>query len=220
MVTCILRSILVLLSVFAVKSAGNWIFQCRAGVDNGSCIFWAGFAGYDASYAEFPLVVGRTGMLGTLVGMDQKDRYAARCFTVAVLGHAGDMPVVVNNRCLGFHSAEKLEVPQLPFFSGRRYPCRGAEADSHGLPARKTMETPQLQYFSWWSMPLLSRSCLDMLVDAPVVFNDMCRGPDSGTAAAVLTVSSTFPVVAQGHIHMVLVRFPVAVHMIVDVLLC
>ena len=108
MVTWILRSILVLLSVFAVKSTGNWIFQCRARVDNGSCIFWAGFAGYDASHAEFPLVVGRTGMLGILVGMDQKDRYAARCFTVAVLGHAGDMPVVVNNRCLGFYSAEKL----------------------------------------------------------------------------------------------------------------
>ena len=47
-------------------------------------------------------------MLGILVGMDQKDRYAARCFTVAVLGHAGDMPVVLNNRCLGFYSAEKL----------------------------------------------------------------------------------------------------------------
>ena len=46
-------------------------------------------------------------MLGILVGMDQKDRYAARCFTVAVLGHAGDIPVVVNNRCLGFYSAEK-----------------------------------------------------------------------------------------------------------------
>ena len=26
--------------------------------------------------------------------------------TVAVLGHSGDMPVVVNNRCLGFDSAE------------------------------------------------------------------------------------------------------------------
>ena len=29
--------------------------------------------------------------------------------TVAVLGHAGDMPVVVNNRCLGLDSAEKLQ---------------------------------------------------------------------------------------------------------------
>ena len=85
MVTWILRSILVLLSVFAVKSTGNWIFQCRARVDNGSCICWAGFAGYDASYAEFLLVVGRTGMLGIFVGMDRKERYAARCFTVVVL---------------------------------------------------------------------------------------------------------------------------------------
>ena len=42
-------------------------------------LFRAGFAGYDASHAEFPLVVGRTGMLGILVSMDQKDRYAFSC---------------------------------------------------------------------------------------------------------------------------------------------
>ena len=95
MVTRILRSILVLLSVARVWRVplvpGSHQFGvCR---DNGSCILLAGFAGCDASYAEFPLVVGRTGMLGILVGMDQKDRYAARCFTVAVLGHVDDMPV-------------------------------------------------------------------------------------------------------------------------------
>ena len=37
--------------------------------------------------------------------------------------------------------------PQLPFFACRRYPCRGPEADSHSLLARKTMETPHLLYF-------------------------------------------------------------------------
>ena len=86
-----------------------WNFFSVAIVSTTAVFFWAGFAGYDAPYAEFPLVVGRTGMLGILVGMDQKDRHAARCFSVAFLGHAGDMPVVVNNRCLGFYySAEKL----------------------------------------------------------------------------------------------------------------
>ena len=33
------------------------------------------------------------------------------CSTVAVLGHAGDMPVVVTNRCLGFDSAENCGDP-------------------------------------------------------------------------------------------------------------
>ena len=40
--------------------------------DCGSGLFWARFAGYDASYAEFPLVVGRTGIIGILDGMYQK----------------------------------------------------------------------------------------------------------------------------------------------------
>ena len=26
-----------------------------------------------------------------------------------------------------------VDFPQLPFIAGRRFPCRGAEADSHGL---------------------------------------------------------------------------------------
>ena len=152
MVTRILRSIVVLLSVFAAKSttAFSYLYMYMY------FCFWAGFAGYDASYAEFPLVVGRTWMLGILVDMGQKDRHAAGCFSVAVLGHAGDLPVFVNNMCLGFYSVEKLwRVPRLLFLAGRRYPCRGAEADSHGLPARKIMETPHVQYFSWRSMLLL-----------------------------------------------------------------
>ena len=62
--------------------------------DCGSGLFWAGFAGYDASFAEFPLVVGRTGMLGIFVGMDQKDRYVATllftcplCATTGAMGY-------------------------------------------------------------------------------------------------------------------------------------
>ena len=59
-------------------------------------------------------------------------------------------------------------------------------------------------------MSLLCPSCLDMFVGALVVFNDRCRGPDSGAAAAVSSQSRRF---SPGAV----VRFPVAVHMIVDV---
>ena len=37
------------------------------------------------------------------------------------------------------------------------------------LPVRKTIETPQLQYVSWWLMPLFCRSC-----SLPVVVHDRC----------------------------------------------
>ena len=42
----------------------------------------------------------------------------------AVLGHADDMPVVGNNRCLELDSVENCRVPQLQFFDGRRFPRR------------------------------------------------------------------------------------------------
>ena len=67
----------------------------------------------------------------------------------------------------------------MPFFAGRRFPCRGAVTDSHGLPARKTMKTLQLQYFSWWSMPLLCRSCLTCLLSRPSSSTTGALGPDS-----------------------------------------
>ena len=44
-------------------------------VDNGG-MFMAGFAGDDASHAVFPSIDGRPTMLGIMIGMDQKDRYA------------------------------------------------------------------------------------------------------------------------------------------------
>ena len=185
-------------------------------------------------FAEFPLVVGRTGMLGILVGMDQKDRYAARCSYAVV-----HTPVVCNDRCattgaMG-HGVQKtaefpqlqsiqvvdipvvvqrpipmvlvtMEVPQsrvdtvvdgpllqvavvtprlVPWSrlavgperdspvlfrqevpsccagrAGRRHPGRGAEADSHGLACSQDQKDSAVQYFSWWSMPLLCRSFL------------------------------------------------------------
>ena len=54
----------------------NWIFsvsQCRALVDNGSCMLLAGFACDDAPRAVFSFLVLRPKMLGIMAGMDQKD---------------------------------------------------------------------------------------------------------------------------------------------------
>ena len=76
----------------------------------------------------------------------------------AVHGHAGDMPVVVNNRCLGLvgRCRNTVDVLQLQFFVGRRLPCRGAEADSHSCSSwtcwyarccqRQVLEVPQMQF--------------------------------------------------------------------------
>ena len=120
-------------------------------------------------------------MLGITAGMDLKalDSYAARCCC--------DMPVVVNNRCLGFYSADKLWRSRSCRSSQVSFPCRCPEADSHGLPVRKTMETPQLQYFSWWSMPLLRMSfltCLSLCNDRPG-WPRQCRKLSGSTAGAV-----------------------------------
>ena len=58
----------------------------------------------------------------------------------------------------GFTVPKTVEVPQLPFFAGRRYLCRVQRAirmvflsEDHGDSA--------VAVFSWWSMPLLCRSC-------------------------------------------------------------
>ena len=92
----------------------------------------AGFAGVDALRAMFP-------------SFPLRPRCSASwpvCF-----------PVVVNNRCLGFYSAGKLWRSRSCRSSQVLVPCRCPEADSHGLPARKTMATPQLQYFSGGRCP-------------------------------------------------------------------
>ena len=43
------------------------------------------------------------------------------------------MPVVVPSGAFGQTAQKTVDYPQLPFFAGRRFTCRGAEADSHGL---------------------------------------------------------------------------------------
>ena len=60
-----------------------------------------------------------------------------------------EAPVVHNNRCLGYDSAENCgnsAVAACRFFGpGRRHLCRGAETISHGL-VQETIEILQLQY--------------------------------------------------------------------------
>ena len=65
--------------------------------------------------------------LGILVGMDQKDRYTARCFHTVV-----HTPVVCNDRCHGLWGAENCGFSAVAVHPGRRHFLRCAEADSHG----------------------------------------------------------------------------------------
>ena len=55
------------------RKIGFSVSECRARVDNGSCVLWAGFTGDDALRAVFPSVVVRPKMLGVMAGLDQKD---------------------------------------------------------------------------------------------------------------------------------------------------
>ena len=136
-----------------IEGVAALVFEC------GSGLLWAGFAGYDASHAEFPLVVGRTRMLGILVSMDQKDRYAfsgcshAHCvqrqvpwlwgaencgISAVAVFQVVDTPFVTQ-RCIPMVLVT-MEIPQLrldmvgrwPFVAGRAVPCCDAEADPHG----------------------------------------------------------------------------------------
>ena len=57
--------------------------------------------------------------------------------------------------CPCFSLQKTADFPQLQFIAGRRFPCRGAEADSNGLDVQHTIEFPQLLLY--------------MVVDVPVV---------------------------------------------------
>ena len=79
--------------------------------------------------------------------------------TGAVLGQGG-MPVVVPSGAFSQTAQKTADFLQLPFIAGRRHPCHGAEADSHGFACSEDHRDSAAQYFSWWSMLLLCRSCL------------------------------------------------------------
>ena len=114
-------------------------------------LLWAGFAGYDASYAEFPFVVGMTRMLGILVSMDQKDRYA---FSGCSHAHC------VQPQVPWLWGAEDCGISAVAVHPGRRHFLRDAEAYFHG-PC--DMETPQLRLDTVVAGPLLQ------VVQFPVV---------------------------------------------------
>ena len=95
--------------------------------------------------------------------------------TVAVLGHAGDMPVVVNNRCLGLDSAEYCRgsaVAVLRWSSISLSWCRGRFSmvlvTIEFLQLRAdTVDAPSVQFLE--------------VIDTPVVLvtTGACVGPDS-----------------------------------------
>ena len=75
----------------------------------------------------------------------------------AVLGHADDMPVVGNNRCLEFDSAEKFQgFRSLQFFDGR--PAVGQRLALMVQTVQMPEEVPQVQYLDKdVLMPVIAR---------------------------------------------------------------
>ena len=124
----------------------------------------AGFAGYDAPRAVFPLIVA-------LANEARGDS------TGAVLGQ-GDLPVEVSSGAFHQTAQKTVGIPQLPFFDKVvQISCRVAEADSHGLAVQQTMVIPQSQFLNeaidvpvvqvvllprWWSQLHLRRSSISL----------------------------------------------------------
>ena len=139
-------------------------------VDNGDkCM--AGIAGDDAYPAVFPLFLGRPNIHGILVGMEVKD---SLLYDAGFFVHTVQKPVeapqvqflatlwmclsLCNDSCVVrwcgklwlFRSCSSSTVVDSPFVPQRQL---------HMVPPfRKTMEFPQLQYVSWWSVHLLCKS--------------------------------------------------------------
>ena len=120
----------------------------------GSCILWAGFTGDDTSCALFsPFSAGpgcsaswsvwtrRTVMRRDVSQLQFSDTLVT-CLLLSEIG------------AWALQCRKTVEVPQLPFFAGRRYPCRGRPIPMVFLLGR----------------PWRLRSCIFFLVvDAPVV---------------------------------------------------
>ena len=106
-------------------------------------------------------------MLSFLAGTNQKDYFAF--YTVV------HTPVVCNDRCFYYGVQKTADFPQLQFIDGRRFSCRGAQVDSHGLAVQQTIETPQLLLYMW-SMPLVCwsswfpRRCAQAVSHGPNLF--------------------------------------------------
>ena len=136
---------------------------------NATVAYLAGFAG-DDFYAVFPsVVVGRTGMIGICVGVDQKDLYA--------------FSTVCNDRCHGLWGAENCGISAVAVHAGRRHFLRCAEADFHGpsdqgdspvtrgygdrwpclcsraVPCRDAEACPMVHTVCWTTGALFCRAC-------------------------------------------------------------
>ena len=123
--------------------------------------------------------------------------------TVAVLGHAGDMPVVVNNRCLGLDSAEYCRGSAVAVLRWSSISLSWCNSPVQFLD--KEIDGPVVQgvssiLLSWcrgrfpWSreIPLLLEKVIDVPV-VQVVLLPRC-GPDVQKTVAI----PTGPVLGQG----------------------
>ena len=132
------------------------------------------FSWYFSPRNGFLSVVGKPKKLGIMAGMNQKDRYVARCRRLPCCGTEAnqhglrDSPVAVHLvvDVPGVQFQLVLQVVDMPAgvqrlvplwfrventaeapqlqFEGHQHPCHGAEADSHRLAVQKTIETPLL----------------------------------------------------------------------------
>ena len=122
---------------------------------------FAGYTGDDAPRAVLLFFVVRPKMLGIMASMTQKysclEEYRKIGFFFwEMTSHVSVFSsfvrqwihVYVTLQRLGrwFRLQKTAENPQLQFIDGRRFSCRGAQADSHGPAVQQTMVSPQLQF--------------------------------------------------------------------------
>ena len=131
----------------------------RARRRHGQWYVLAGFALHDAPHAVFHSIVD---VRGDSAG--------------AVLGQR-DMPVAVPSGAFGQTAQKTVDFLQLPFLAGRRQPCHGAEADSHGLACLEDHRDSAIAVCFLVVAALLCRSCLlCLLLSTTGAYNpELCR---------------------------------------------
>ena len=129
-----------------------------------TCLFWEKTSGYvvfcaswfDSGYIFMPVYV-RCGCCFTAQFLVLSGTCYASVTELAVTMHLSLCSFLSSfgHRCLSpvwtrrsgtWRSAKNSDFPQLQFIAGRRFPCRGAEADSRGLDVQQTVEFLQLQF--------------------------------------------------------------------------
>ena len=97
---------------------------------------WAGFAGVPRTWRHVPFFCSQAQVLASWPVWTRR--------------------TVTRQNCEFIRSCSSSQVVDFPFVPQRQIPTV--------LPVWKTVETPQMQYVAWWSIPLLCRSVLDMPV--------------------------------------------------------